>query len=32
MDQATNLRKIVKEESGKVRKLRVKDGSFPQKK
>jgi flagellar biosynthesis protein FlhG len=31
MDQATNLRKIVKEESGKVRKLRVKDGSFPQK-
>ena len=31
MDQATNLRKIVKEESGKVHKLRVKDGSFPQK-
>ena len=31
MDQATNLRKIVKEESGKVRKLRVKDGSFPPK-
>ncbi|MGB2689774.1 MAG: MinD/ParA family protein [Desulfobacterales bacterium] len=31
MDQATNLRKIVKEESGKVRKLRVKNGSFPQK-
>ena len=28
MDQATNLRKIVKEESGKVHKLRVKDGSF----
>ena len=31
MDQATNLRKIVKEESGKVHKLRVKDESFPQK-
>ena len=31
MDQATNLRRIVKEESGKVHKLRVKDGSFPQK-
>jgi len=28
MDQATNLRKIVKEESGKVHKLRVKDGAF----
>ena len=28
MDQATNLRKIVKEESGKVHKLRVKHGSF----
>jgi len=28
MDQATNLRKIVKEESGKVHKLRVKDESF----
>jgi len=31
MDQATNLRRIVKKESGKVHKLRVKDGSFPQK-
>jgi len=31
MDQATNLRKIVKEESGKVHKLRVKDESFPPK-
>lgn len=29
MDQATNLRRIVKEESGKVHKLRVKNGSFP---
>ena len=29
MDQATNLRKIVKEESGKVHKLRAKDESFP---
>ena len=28
MDQATNLRRIVKEESGKVHKLRVKNGSF----
>jgi len=28
MDQATNLRKIVKEESGKVHKLRTKDESF----
>ena len=31
MDQATNLRRIVKKESGKVHKLRVKDGSFPPK-
>ena len=31
MDQATNLRKIVKEESGKVHKLRAKDESFHQK-
>ena len=31
MDQATNLRRIVKEESGKVHKLRVKNGSFPSK-
>jgi flagellar biosynthesis protein FlhG len=31
MDQATNLRRIVKEESGKVHKLRVKDGSLPPK-
>lgn len=31
MDQATNLRRIVKEESGKVQKLRVKDRSTPSK-
>ena len=31
MDQATNLRRIVKEESGKVHKLRVKNGSLPSK-
>jgi len=31
MDQATNLRRIVKEESGKVHKLRVKDESIPPK-
>jgi len=31
MDQATNLRRIIKKESGKVHKLRVKDGSFPPK-
>lgn len=31
MDQATNLRRIVKKESGKVHKLREKDGSFPPK-
>jgi flagellar biosynthesis protein FlhG len=31
MDQATNLRKIVKKESGKVHKLRVKNRSYHQK-
>ncbi len=31
MDQATKLRRIVKEKSGKVHKLRVKDESFSQK-
>ncbi len=31
MDQATNLRRIVKKESGKVHKLRVENGSFTQK-
>jgi len=31
MDQATNLRKIVKKESGKVHQLRVKNKSCPQK-
>lgn len=31
MDQATNLRKIVKKESGKVHKLRVKNGSISSK-
>ena len=30
MDQATNLRRIVKNESGKVHKLRVGNGSYPQ--
>jgi len=30
MDQATNLRRIVKKESGKVHKLRVDNGSYPQ--